>query len=466
MTVRTRFAPSPTGYLHIGGARTALFNYLFARQARGVFILRIEDTDVERSTPEYVDAILDGMKWLGLEWDEGPYFQSKRFALHREAALTLLEKGLAYRCYCTPEELEERRQAALREGKTPRYDGRCRNITEIRRKPFAARFKVNPGKTVIEDLIKGPVIFDHEELEDLVLLRSDSTPTYNLCVVVDDADMKITHVIRGDDHIANTPKQVLLYEALGFTVPEFAHLPMILGSDKTRLSKRHGATSVGAYREMGCLPKALLNYLARLGWSYGDEEIFSVEELIEKFSFEHVGRSAGVFNPEKLLWLNQHYIKESKPEELAALLSPFLKELAAGDERLPLIVKTVRERARTLKEMAEYTLFYFKEPQYQEGVARKFLTPEKAEPLRSLIERLSAAAPFSAQNIENAFTALLSERGLPLGALAQPVRVALTGATVSPGIYETIEALGKERTIKRLERAVDFIKTRREAAPG
>jgi glutamyl-tRNA synthetase len=316
MTVRTRFAPSPTGYLHIGGARTALFNWLFSRHNNGIFILRIEDTDLKRSTPESIAAILDGMKWLGLDWDEGPFYQSERFDTYTEHARRLLREGHAYRCWCTPAELEERRNAAQAAGRPPGYDRRCRDRTDEPEGPSAVRFKVPPsGETSFTDIVKGPITFDLNQIEDFVVLRSDGTPTYNLCVVVDDATMGINHVIRGDDHINNTPKQILLYGALGYLLPKFAHLPMILGSDRTRLSKRHGATSVTAYREGGYLPGALLNYLARLGWSHGDQEVFTLDELVGKFTLEAVGKSSGVFNPEKLLWLNQHYIKESRPEE-------------------------------------------------------------------------------------------------------------------------------------------------------
>ncbi len=462
MTVRTRFAPSPTGYLHIGGARTALFNYLFARKHGGKFILRVEDTDVARSTEESVKAILEGLTWLGLEWDEGPYFQSRRFDLYREHAQKLLDQGRAYRCWCTPEELEERRKKALEEGRPPKYDGRCRRRTDTPQGPSAIRFMVEPGRTVVDDLIRGKVAFDHDQIEDFVVLRSDGTPTYNLCVVVDDATMEISHVIRGDDHLNNTPKQVLLYEALGYRLPEFAHLPMILGPDKTRLSKRHGATSVTAYREMGYLPHALVNYLARLGWSYGDQEIFSKEELIEKFSLENVGKSSGVFNPEKLLWLNQHYIKETPDEELSRLVLPYLKSLgvdASEDPRLVRIVSTLKERAKTLKEMAESALFYFRDKvEYDEKAAKKFLTPQRLALLEELTTMLEGLEGFSQEDIEGVFRTLMEKRGVKLGQIAQPVRVALTGGTVSPGIFETIEAMGKEKTLERLREAVEFIK--------
>ena len=461
MSVRTRFAPSPTGYLHIGGARTALFSLLYARRMKGAFILRIEDTDVARSTKESIQAILDGMEWLGLNWDEGPFFQSQRFDEYRKYANELLEKGLVYRCYCTPEELEARREAAMKEGRPPMYDGRCRARTDRPDKPFALRFKVPPGSTSFKDEIKGYISFDNSTIEDLIILRSDGTPTYNFCVVVDDATMNITHVIRGDDHINNTPKQMLLYKALGHELPIFAHLPMILGSDKTRLSKRHGATSVMAYKEMGYLPHALVNYLARLGWSAGDQEIFSMDELIGKFSLESVGKSSGVFNPEKLLWLNQHYIKNSKPEELKDLLLPFWKELgvdASNDTRLVPIIKTLQERARTLKEMAEHSLFYFREKvEYDPKAAEKFLNAETAGLLQELMQKLSGLQPFDEAGIEAAFNSLLEQKGLKLGKLAQPVRVALTGTTVSPGIFETLAAMGSELALKRLKDALAFI---------
>lgn len=469
MTVRTRFAPSPTGYLHIGGARTALFNLLFARHHGGKFILRVEDTDVARSTEESIQAILDGMSWLGLNWDEGPFFQSRRFDEYRKYASELLEKGLCYRCWCTPEELEARREAAMKEGRTPKYDGRCRDRKDSPDKPFAVRFKVNGGVTSFNDVIKGTISFDNSILEDLIILRSDGTPTYNFCVVVDDATMDITHVIRGDDHINNTPKQILLYEALGHSLPIFAHLPMILGSDKARLSKRHGATSVMAYRDMGFLPHALINYLARLGWSHGDQEIFSMEEMIEKFTLESVGKSSGVFNPEKLLWLNQHYIKETPAETLVPILEPLVNELginnAGKDPRIEKIVETLKERSKTLKEMAEGSLVYFRETvEYDPKAAQKFLTPDMAELFTSLIEKLRGLQDFSHAGLEASFNTILEEKAIKLGKLAQPVRVALTGGTVSPGIFEMIEAMGRDTTLKRLTDALGFITAQGPAA--
>ncbi len=465
MKIRTRFAPSPTGYLHIGGARTALFNYLFARHNGGRFILRIEDTDRERSKEEYTEAILEDMRWLGLEWDEGPFYQSHRFALYREHAERLLNEGHAYRCYCTPEELEERREEALKRGRPPKYDGRCRELeTPPEGRKYALRFRVPEGRTILNDIVRGTIAFEHQEIEDFVVLRSDRTPTYNLCVVVDDALMEITHIIRGDDHINNTPKQMLLYRALDYPTPEFAHLPMLLGPDRTRLSKRHGATAVGAYMEMGYLPHALVNYLARLGWSHGDQEIFSREELIEKFTLEGVGRSPGVFNPEKLLWLNHHYIKSSSPEEL---MEPFLRQLdtlgvdATGDERLPLIMRTLQERAKTLKEMAESSLFYFTEKvEFDEKAEKKFLTHEKAALLEMIRDGLKGLEPFTAEDVRALFEQITEEQNIRLKDIAQPVRVALTGRTVSPGIFETIEAMGRELAIKRLEDAIRRIKDR------
>ncbi|VAV83579.1 Glutamyl-tRNA synthetase [hydrothermal vent metagenome] len=469
MTVRTRFAPSPTGFLHIGGVRTALFNYLYARHHGGEFVLRIEDTDRARSTEESIQAIMDGMEWLGLDYDGEPIYQSKRFDIYKEHAEKLIENGLAYRCWCTPQELQQRREDALKAGRAPRYDKRCKpgnisaeQLSENEQKPFAVRFKVPEGGTTFKDLIKGSISIEHDEIEDLVILRSDGTTTYNLCVVVDDATQGITHIIRGDDHINNTPKQILLYKALGYPIPEFAHLPMILGSDKGRLSKRHGATSVTAYRDMGYLPEAIINYLARLGWSCGDQEIFTMAELVEKFTLESVGKSAGVFNPEKLIWLNHHYIKEASIEDLQPLFLTHLKELgpdAAADPRVPAIMETVQEKAQTMVMMAEDALFYFTdEVTFDEKAKKKFLTAEKLAPFTMLTERLTALDEFTLEAVETAFNSVLDECELKLGKLAQPVRVALTGTKVSPGIFETITAMGKEKTLKRLNSAIAILK--------
>ena len=459
--VRLRFAPSPTGYLHVGGARTALFNWLLARKEHGKFILRIEDTDVARSTQESVDAILEGMSWLGLDWDEGPFYQSDNFPVYREYVEKLLAAGKAYKCYCTAEELEAKREKALAAGNKPKYDGTCRRLTaDIPGKPYVVRFKApHEGVTAFDDLVKGPISFNNDELDDLIIQRTDGTPTYNFTVVVDDATMAITTVIRGDDHVNNTPRQILLYEALGCPVPKFAHVPMILGSDKTRLSKRHGATSVMAYRDMGLLPEAMINYLVRLGWSYGDEEIFSREELIEKFSIEAVGKSAGVFNPDKLLWLNAHYIKNGASERLAGLLLPFLAERGVdpttGGPNLEKVVKTLQERAKTLLEMADGAVFYYTpELSYDEESEVKHVKPETSGYLHSLTSALKAALDFNHDDIEAVFKEVCAQLGIKMGQIGPAVRIALSGGTVSPSIYEVMEVLGKEETCRRLDIAL------------
>ena len=468
--VRTRFAPSPSGYLHIGGARTAFFNFLFARHHGGKFILRIEDTDRERSTPEAINAILDAMNWLGLDWDEGPFYQTKRYALYKEKVQKLLSEGKAYPCVCTPEKLEAKRQLAQKEKRKPMYDGTCRPPEGVipplpQDKPYTIRFRSpRDGSTIVNDAVKGDVVFDNRELDDLIIARSDGTPTYNFCVVVDDIDMGITHIIRGDDHLANTPRQILLYQALGDTPPQFAHVPLILGLDKARLSKRHGATSVTAYRDMGYLPEAILNYLVRLGWSHGDQELFSREELIEKFSLESVGKSAGVFNPEKFLWVNFHYLKTRPLSQLAEEIVPYIvaKGYRAPQDKswLERMIKTLQERSRTLVELVDSAHFYLtNDIAIDEKAAKKFLTPEVSQPLSKLIERLSALDEFSEANIESAFSGVLEEFGLSMGKLAQPVRVALTGSTVSPGIHEVIAVLGKERTIRRLQSALERLRS-------
>jgi glutamyl-tRNA synthetase len=465
--IRVRFAPSPTGFLHIGGARTALFNWLYARHSDGAFILRIEDTDRTRSTDEYIEAIIEGMEWLGLDWDEGPFRQTDRFDLYRSYVEKLVREGKAYYCYCSPEELEDRRREAIAGGRLPKYDGRCRGLKEpVPGVSPVVRFVMpQAGQTVIDDLIKGKVVFENAQLDDLIIMRSDGSPTYNLTVVVDDVDMGITHVIRGDDHLNNTPKQVQIYRALGYKVPGFAHLPMILGADKARLSKRHGATSVTAYREMGYLPEALINYLVRLGWSYGDQEIFSREELIKYFSFENVGRAAAVFNPEKLLWLNGQYIMRRSPEELADLVMPFLvREKVAGEGQeidrvwLSKAVATLQERSRTLVELAQSLRYYISEEvEYEEKAGVKFLNQKSLPLLSELREELGKMTDFSAAELEKVFTGIMERRQIKLGALAQPVRVALTGGTVSPGIFEVIEIMGREKTLKRLDKAIQSI---------
>lgn len=462
--VRVRFAPSPTGYLHIGGVRTALFNWLFARHHKGVFILRIEDTDQSRSTEESIKAIIDGMHWLGLDWDEGPYRQTERMEIYRSHVEKLLKEGKAYHCYCTPGELEERRKRALSEKRIPKYDGRCRELTApIAGRVPAVRFKApHEGDTIVDDLVKGKVVYDNFQLDDLIIMRSDGWPTYNLCVVVDDATMGITHVIRGDDHLNNTPRQIQLYQAFGYAMPKFAHLPMILGPDKTRLSKRHGATSVMAYEEMGYLPEALVNYLARLGWSYKDQEVFSMEELIEKFSLDHVGKSAAVFNPEKLLWLNSHYIANMKSGEIVKRLRPFLikegliKEETLLDEAwMGKIIASLRERCRTLVEMAGASGYFFREDvETDPEAAKKFLIPENREILEEVLKGIEALQDLSHSQVDGLFKSIIEKKKLKMGQVAQPVRVALTGRTVSPGIFEVIDILGKDKVLRRLKQAI------------
>ena len=457
--LRVRFAPSPTGYLHIGGARTALFNYLLAKKEQGIFVLRIEDTDVERSTQESVDAILQAMDWLGLSYDEGPFYQSERYDLYKSKVADLLNKGLAYRCYCSADELNAKREAAMKVGGKPRYDGTCRERTDHPEAPFVIRFKTpRDGNTAFVDRIKGTISVENDELDDLIIQRTDGNPTYNFVVVIDDAEMGINLVIRGDDHVNNTVRQIPMYKALGYEVPEFAHVPMILGADKKRLSKRHGATSVMVYREMGFLPEAMVNYLVRLGWSFGDEEIFSMDDLIEKFSLDSVGRSAGVFNPDKLLWLNEHYIKTGDPQRLAGLVAELLEGQGVDIENGPdmaAVVKTLQERAKTLVEMAEGARFYFEAPEsYDEAAAAKFLNEEKRAVLELLIKHLGALTNFTLENVESAFKSLMEESGLKLGKIGPTVRVALTGGTVSPSIYDVVSVLGQDNVLARLKKAL------------
>lgn len=460
MTVRTRFAPSPTGWLHIGGARTALFNWLYARHFGGKFILRIEDTDQVRSTDEATRAILEAMNWLGLDCDEGPFHQCDRIEIYREAARKLVAEGKAYYCSCSPEQLEKKRERAMAEGRKPKYDGTCREKDIGPGPNRVIRFRSSPvGVTILKDLIKGPISFNNEELDDLIIERSDGFPTYNFAVVIDDAQMGITHVIRGDDHVNNTPRQALLYEALGYEIPEFAHVPMILGSDKTRLSKRHGATSVTAYRDMGYLPEALVNYLVRLGWSHGDQEIFSLSELIEYFSLDSVGKSAAVFNPDKLIWLNQHYIKSRDTEALAETAVPYFQSLgadASDREYLKKVVADLRTRAKTMVDLAESGMFYFNDDlKYDPEIAAKFLDQTGKGYLRKIGEGLSSLDTLTKETIEDLLRKLSVELDAKLKNVIQPLRVSLTGKTVSPGIDEVILTLGKERTLKRIGHAIE-----------
>ena len=458
----TRFPPSPTGYLHIGGARTALFNWLIARQNGGIFILRIEDTDKARSTEEATRAILESMEWLGLDWDEGPLFQSRRSPIYEAFIERLLSSGKAYYCHCTPEELEKKREEAKSRGLKPKYDGTCRERGLGPADGSVVRLKSpRTGITHFDDMVKGRISFNNDELDDLILKRSDGSPTYHLAVVADDVSLGITHVIRGDDHVNNTPRQILIYHGLGEPLPYYAHVPMILGPDKTRLSKRHGATSVLAYRDMGYLPHALINALSRLGWSYGDQEIFSLDELIEKFSLKNVGKAAGVFNAEKLLDLNAHYIRESGTNSLTELLKPFLNRLGIKDPNPDLVAKavdTLKIRSRTLCEMAEGALFYFQDDvDYEQKGDKKFLKPAVLDLLEGLSGRLESLTDFTEKGLENLFVTFLEEKQIKLGKIAQSLRVALTGKTASPGIFEVMGVLGKEKVLRRIKKAINHI---------
>ena len=465
--VRARFAPSPTGHLHVGGARTALFTWLFARHHRGVFILRIEDTDRSRSTEEYIVSILEALRWLGLDWDEGPptpgYRQTERLEIYKAHAERLLAEGKAYRCACPPEELEVARTAAQARGETFRYSGKCRDQDVPADVPHALRLKIpRAGQTVVQDLIHGRVTFDHGQLDDWILVRTDGSPTYNFCVVVDDVTMKITHVIRGNDHLSNTPKQILCYQALGYSVPAFAHIPMILGPDRSRLSKRHGATSVLAFKEEGFLPEAMVNYLARLGWSHGDQEIFSREELIEHFDLAHVGSAGAVFDRAKLEWLSNHWMKQLPPERLANDLVPFLEKaglsIPADRQWLDRVAESLKERARTFVEMVAMGSFYFAEPSgYDREASAKFFAPEAVPRLKLLIKRLEAQEPFEPDALESLYRGLVAQLELKLVDLAQLTRIALTGKTVSPPIFQVAAILGQERTLARLKKCLAVI---------
>jgi glutamyl-tRNA synthetase len=476
--VRVRFAPSPTGYLHVGGARTALFNWLFARHHGGKFFLRIEDTDRTRSTEEAIAAILDGMTWLGLDWDPWekapgpPVRQTERLALYQAKAWDLFNQGLAYRCYCTADELEARRQAAMAKGEVPKYDGRCRALTEHdSSRPFALRFKTpHEGETIVDDMVKGRVVFENRQLDDLIILRSDGTPTYNFCVVVDDVDMAITHVIRGDDHLNNTPRQIQLYKAFEYPIPRFAHLSMILGADKARLSKRHGATSVQTYREMGYLPDALINYLARLGWSHGDQELFTREEMVKNFTLDHITSSAAVFNMEKLLWLNATYIKTAEPKAIVPHVETLLKvrhpELQIPGARIEEVLLAHRERSKTLLDIVDAAVMYLPgRREFDPAAAAKCLTVETL-PFLKRFQALLDQTPFAKDSHEAMFAALIAETGQKMATLAQPLRVALTGKTVSPGIYDVLRLLGKSEALTRVDETVRAIESGRFAPPS
>lgn len=465
MHIRTRFAPSPTGYLHIGGARTALYCWLFAHKHQGTFILRVEDTDLERSTPESVDAILEGMQWLGLNYQEGPFYQTQRFARYAEVTQQLLAENKAYRCQCSKERLEKLREQQLANKQKPRYDGACRDKNLPADTPdCVVRFR-NPTEGIVtfQDQVRGTVSFANNELDDLIIARSDNTPTYNFTVVVDDWDMHITHVIRGDDHINNTPRQINILTALGATPPVYAHVPMILGQDGKRLSKRHGAVSVMEYRDQGFLPDAMLNYLVRLGWSHGDQEIFSREEMQQYFDLSAINRAPAAFNQEKLLWLNQHYLKTADPAHVVGHLAWHLEkqgiDIHNGPELADLLCAQ-SERCKTLLEMAEKSRFFYVEQPYDEAAAKKNLTAETAPALQILLTTLKTLDGWNKQAIHDAVQQTADALQLGLGKIAQPLRVAVSGNTVSPPIDITLELLGKEKTVQRLEKALHYIEGR------
>ncbi len=473
-TVRVRFAPSPTGELHVGGARTALFNWLYARQHDGTFVLRFEDTDLERNRPDLIDPILDSFHWLGLDPDEGPFFQSERLPTYQQHAHRLLDDGQAYRCYCTADELEAKRQQALDAKRKPLYDGHCRHLTAEQRRAFedegrtpALRLVSPPtGSTVVHDRVRGIVEFDNAEIDDFIIMRSDGRPTYNFAVVVDDVTMRMTHIVRADEHLNNTPKQILIYEALGADLPEFAHVPMVLAKDRSKLSKRHGATAVQEYRDKGYLPEAMVNYLARLGWSHGDQEIFHRDELIEKFSIEDINPSASIFDDEKFTWLNHHHIMNGDPERIGRLTRAFALEhgIVTDEEaegipeaRWTAVVEFLKERRETLAALAEGAVpFLTDRIPFDPGAVETHLTPEKASLLNDLAAMIRELPEdrFNADALNERIRDWLAQQDLKLGAVAQPCRVALTGLDKGPGLFETMAFLGQKRTVQRLEHAV------------
>lgn len=461
MHICTRFAPSPTGYLHIGSARTALFSWLFARNKGGEFILRIEDTDLERSTQDSKQIILDAMAWMGLGYDQGPIYQTDRFPQYHAVIEQLLALGHAYRCYCSKERLVILREKQAEMKEKPRYDGCCRNLSEYPTdKPHVIRFR-NPqeGDVVISDAVKGHVVFANAELDDLVIAREDGSPTYNLTVVVDDADMKITHVIRGDDHLNNTPRQMNIFLALGLTPPQYAHIPMILGSDGKRLSKRHGAVSVLQYQEMGVLPQALLNYLARLGWAHGDQEIFSLQELINLFTVEAIHKSAATFDEQKLLWVNQQYLKQAEPEQMRDLLLEQFNKLQIDTSKGPDLADLfilMRERVHTLSELALQSQYFYQDPVMDEASVQKFLTKDCVPILQTAIE-VFAKTPWQLETLHQAIETICSTHDVKMGKVGPPIRVAVTGSTQSPALNQTLYLIGKERVIRRIEDAIKSI---------
>lgn len=470
MKVKTRFAPSPTGYLHVGGARTALYSWLFARHAKGTFVLRIEDTDLERSTPEAIEAIIEGMNWLDLSWDEGPFYQTKRFDRYNQVIDEMLKAGTAYRCYCSKDRLEKLREEQIARGEKARYDGHCR-CSSVQAKPatepHVVRF-ANPidGAVVFNDLIRGPIEIANKELDDLIIRRTDGSPTYNFCVVVDDWDMEITHVIRGEDHINNTPRQINILKALGAPLPQYGHVSMILGDDGQKLSKRHGAVSVMQYRDDGYLPEALLNYLVRLGWSHGDQEIFTVSEMVEFFSLDAVSRSASAFNTEKLLWLNHHYINHLDADYVAQHLMWHMKQqgydLDNGSDLIS-IVKLFGERSKTLKEMAESCAYCYRDfDEFDVEAAKKHLRPVAKAPLELVLKKLNDITEFdwNSEKIHHAIQSTADELEIGMGKIGMPLRVAVTGVSQSPSVDATVCIIGKKRALARIEKALAFIAQR------
>lgn len=469
--IKTRFAPSPTGYLHVGGARTALYSWLFSRHNKGEFVLRIEDTDLERSTQPAIDAIMDGMNWLNLNWDEGPYYQTKRFDRYNQVIDQMLAAGTAYRCYCSKERLDKLREDQMAKGEKPRYDGCCRHgdHNHTPDEPHVVRF-LNPqeGSVVFDDKIRGPIEFSNQELDDLIIRRTDGSPTYNFCVVIDDWDMEITHVIRGEDHINNTPRQINILKALGAPVPEYAHVSMILGDDGKKLSKRYNAVSVMQYRDDGYLPEALLNYLVRLGWSHGDQEIFSIDEMIKDFTLEAISKSASAFNTDKLLWLNHHYINTLPAEQVAVHLDWHIKQQNIDTSNGPSLVELIKllgERCKTLKEMAESChYFYVDFDSFEETAAKKHLRPVARQPLEVVRDKLSAITDWTAENVHKAIQETAEELEVGMGKVGMPLRVAVTGAGQSPALDVTVHAIGKTRSIARINKALDFITERENQA--
>ncbi|AKH89603.1 glutamate--tRNA ligase [Edwardsiella tarda] len=467
MKIKTRFAPSPTGYLHVGGARTALYSWLYARHNQGEFVLRIEDTDLERSTQEAIDAIMDGMNWLNLDWDEGPYYQTKRFDRYNQVIDQMLEQGTAYKCYCSKERLEQLREDQMARGEKPRYDGRCRHDHSHHAddEPHVVRF-LNPqeGSVIFDDKIRGPIEFSNQELDDLIIRRTDGSPTYNFCVVIDDWDMGITHVIRGEDHINNTPRQINILKALGAPVPEYAHVSMILGDDGKKLSKRHGAVGVMQYRDDGYLPEALLNYLVRLGWSHGDQEIFSIDEMTAFFTLDDISKSASAFNTEKLQWLNHHYINHLPPEQVAQHLAWHVAQAGYDTTQGPQLAEIVTllgERCKTLKEMAQQARYFYEDfREFDADAAKKHLRPVARQPLELARSKLAAISDWQVEAIHHAIQSTADELEVGMGKVGMPLRVAVTGQGQSPSVDVTIHAIGQARALARIDQALAFIAER------